>query len=298
MKQIPRTQDVARLQRLFATPPAAPVPVDEPFYEPVDAPVVEPVHQPDYRPINGAAAEPLLDGHEALTRPAITNLQIDRSRLTDRPVVMPDDSGPAAHAYRMLRTHLLLRARQQQVRTIGVVSAADREGKTVTAVNLALSIAAEPNQAVLLVDLDLHRPSVASTLKLSPERGLEAWFAGRVTTLDEITYGVDGFERLSILPMLEEIARSSETLASVRSQAMLAELKSASDQRLVLFDLAPLLLTDDFMTIAAHIDGVVVVAREGRTRREDLAGMREILGGVRVLGTVLNHSSQFERRGY
>jgi Mrp family chromosome partitioning ATPase len=282
VKQIPRVEEVERLQRLFAAVPTEP----EPSEQLVDD------------PINGSAAEPLLNGYEALPQPATAHLQIDRSRLTDRPIVMPEDSGPAAHAYRMLRTQLLQRARQQQVRTIAVVSAADREGRTVTAVNLALSIAADPNQAVLLVDLDLHRPSIASTLKLSPECGLEAWFAGRVTTLDEITYRVDGFERLSILPTLEEVARGSETLASVRSQAMLAELKSASHERLVLFDLAPLLLTDEFLTIAAHIDGVVVVAREGRTRREDLARMREILGGVRLLGTVLNHSSQFERRAY
>jgi len=224
-------------------------------------------------------------------------VSIDRSFFDDRPIVMPDDAGPAAHAYRMLRTQLLQRVRQHRVRAVGIVSAADREGKTLTAVNLALSLAVEPNQSVLLVDLDLHRPSVASTLKLRFEAGLESWFAGRAA-LDELIFTVEGFERLSLLPTLAAVPGSSEALASVRAQTMLSELKASMPERLVLFDLSPLLLTDDFLNIAAHLDGVIVVAREGRTRREDLARMSEILGSVRLLGTVLNHSSQFEKRAY
>jgi Mrp family chromosome partitioning ATPase len=227
-----------------------------------------------------------------------SRVSIDRSLFNDRPIVMPDDAGPAAHAYRMLRTQLLHRVRQHRIRTVGIVSAADREGKTLTAVNLALSLAVEPNQSVMLVDLDLHRPSVASTLKLRVEAGLESWFAGRVGSLDEITFAVDGFERLSLLPTVSAVPGSSEALASARAQAMLTELKASKPECLILFDLSPLLLADDFLTIAAHLDGVVIVAREGRTRREDLARMSEILGSVRLLGTVLNHSSQFEKRAY
>ena len=241
------------------------------------------------RPVNGEASRPL-------ARAAA--VRIDRSILDDRPVVMPGDAGPAAHAFRMLRTQLLQRVRQHRVRALGVVSAADGEGKTVTSVNLALSLAVEPNQTVVLVDLDLRRPCVASTLKLTVEHGLESWFAGRIASIREITYPVEGFQRLSILPTLAPVAASSEALADTRAQEMLAELKSFDANRLVLLDLPPLLLTDDFMTIASHLDGVIIVGREGRTKREDLTHMAEILGPVRVLGTVLNHSTQFERRAY
>jgi Mrp family chromosome partitioning ATPase len=226
------------------------------------------------------------------------SVKIDRSILDDRPIVMPGDPGPAAHAYRMLRTQLLQRVRQQRACAIGIISAADGEGKTVTAANLALSLAVEPNQTVLLVDLDLRRPSVASTLKLSVERGLESWFTGGAGTIEDLTYSVEGFHRLSILPTLAPVAASSEALAGLRAQTMLGELKTCEPNRLVLLDLPPLLLSDDFMTIAAHLDGVVIVAREGRTKREDLARMADMLGPVRVLGTVLNHSAQFERRAY
>lgn len=253
----------------------------------------------------GGSPVPLL--RETLERPAgetvrpivrPASVKIDRSILDDTPVVMPGDPGPAAHAFRMLRTQLLQRVRQHRARAIGIVSAADGEGKTITSVNLALSLAVEPNQTVLLVDLDLRQPSVASTLKLSVERGLESWFAGSAGTIEELTYAVEGFQRLSILPTLLPVVASSEALAGARAQAMLGELKTCEANRLVLLDLPPLLLTDDFMTIATHLDGVVIVAREGRTRREDLTRMAEILGPVRVLGTVLNHSASFERRAY
>jgi receptor protein-tyrosine kinase len=79
---------------------------------------------------------------------------------------------------------------------------------------------------------------------------------------------------------------------------MLGELRSKRQDQLVLLDLPPLLLTDDFLTIAAHVDAVIVVAREGHTRRDDLTRLAEILGSVRLLGTVLNSSIQFERRAY
>jgi protein-tyrosine kinase len=263
-------------------------------------------HAPDITrlPRSGGSPVPL---RETLERPAgeagrpharPTSVRIDRSVLDDRPIVMPGDPGPAAHAFRMLRTQLLQRVRLHRARAVGIVSAADGEGKTVTAVNLALSLAVEPNQNVLLVDLDLRRPSVASTLKLPIERGLESWFAGGANTIEEITYAVEGFLRLSIVPTLIPVAASSEALAGSRAQAMLGELKTCEANRLVLLDLPPLLLTDDFMTIAAHLDGVVIVAREGRTKREDLTRLAEMLGPVRVLGTVLNHSAQFERRAY
>jgi Mrp family chromosome partitioning ATPase len=244
------------------------------------------------------ATGPVTDRTAAQQRHKTARVSIDRALFNDRPIVMPDDSGPAAHAYRMLRAQLLQRVRLHRARAVGFISAANLEGKTLTAVNLALSLAVEPNQRVLLVDLDLRRPSVSSMLKLQVPRGLESWLDGSIASVSDAIYGVDNFERLSILPTLKQVAGSSDILASERAQGMLRELKTAVPDRLVVFDLPPLLLTDDFLTIAAHLDGVVVVAREGHTKREDLHRMREMLGSVLVLGTVLTYSTHFERRGY
>ncbi len=238
-----------------------------------------------------APADPAHQRHPA------TKVRIDRARLEDQRVVLPGNSGPAAHAYRMLRTQVLQRVRQHAVRMLGVVSAVDGEGKTLTAVNLALGIAAESNQSVLLVDLDLRHPSVAPLLGLPLQQGLEAWLTG-IGSTGEICRGIEGIERFEVIPTLAPVQGSSEMLASRRTQEMLLELKTAQQEGLVILDLPPALLTDDFLTVAPLLDGVVLVASEGVTRREDVTRLRELLGSVRLVGTVLNRASESEKRAY
>jgi len=222
----------------------------------------------------------------------------DRAQLRARRVVMPDDPGPAAHAYRMLRTQLLRQVRAQKLRIIGIVSAVDGEGKTLTATNLAISVAAEPNQTVLLVDLDLHRPNIASLLGLEASTGLDSWFAQDRMDIGELFVRIDGMERLRVLPTLAPVPGSSEALAGPRAVDLLNDLRTRYTDRLVIVDLPPVLLTDDVLTISPMLDGVIVVASQGHTRREDLARLHELLGHVRILGTVLNRSSESERRAY
>jgi protein-tyrosine kinase len=226
-----------------------------------------------------------------------TRVAIDLAKLRENRGVLPEDPGPAAQAYRMLRTQVLQKVRQHGARAIGVVSAVDGEGKTLTALNLALGVAAESNQSVLLVDLDLRRPSIASLLGLPVQQGLEAWFAG-VSTIGDVCRGIEGIDRLEIIPTLTAVRGSSEALAARRTQDMLRDLKTAQRDGLVIFDLPPVLLTDDFLTVAPLLDGVVLVACEGVTRREDVTRTREMLGSLRLLGAVLNRASESEKRAY
>jgi protein-tyrosine kinase len=224
-------------------------------------------------------------------------IPLDRKTLSERRVILPDDISAAAHAYRMLRAQILPQARAHKLRMIGVVSAVDGEGKTLTAVNLAFSLAAEPNQTALLVDLDLRQPGVAQLLWLGAEQGLDSWFEGE-TALADLFVRFEGIERLRVLPTLKPVAGSSERLAHARAHELLAELKSRYVDRLIIVDLPPVLLADDFLTIAPQLDCVLLVVSEGRSRREDVSRMKELLGGVRVLGTVLNVSGESERRSY
>ena len=203
VERIHRTVELARLQRATDHPP---VEIAGPEVGAAEARIV---------------SEPLLERHPA------TRVRIDMARLRQNRGVLPDDAGPAAQAYRMLRTQVLQRARQYSVRTLGVVSAVDGEGKSLTAMNLALGIAAESNQNVLLVDLDLRRPRLAALLGLPVEQGLEAWFAG-VASIGDICRGLEGIDRLEIIPTLAPVKGSSEVLASRRSQEMLADLKNCA----------------------------------------------------------------------
>lgn len=224
-------------------------------------------------------------------------LPLDWKALRERRVISPADTDSAGHAYRMLRTQILQRARANGLHTIGVVSAVNGEGKTLTAINLALSLAAEPNQTVMLVDLDLRRPAIARTLGIKPASGLESWLGGDDPPKN-VCYGLEGIERLYVLPTLSPVPGSSEALADLGTRRLLNEIKDRDGSRIVILDLPPVLLSDDALTVAPLIDAVVLVAHERRTKREDVARVLELLGNTRVIGTVLNRSSESESRAY
>jgi protein-tyrosine kinase len=269
MERIPRALDLAKAQR-------APTPVEDPRTE--------------RDVLNREFAVPTVE--------FVARLPLDWELLRERRVVSTADShNPATRAYRMLRTQILQRARANGLSTIGVVSAVNGEGKTLTAINLALSLAAEPNQMVLLVDLDLRRPAVASTLGLAAERGLETWFRGDEPTKN-VCYGIEGVERLCVLPTLGPIPDSSETLAGLGTRQLFNELKGRDAGRILIVDLPPVLLSDDALTIAPLLDAVVLVVNERRTRREDVVRVVELLANTRIIGTVLNRSSESELRAY
>jgi protein-tyrosine kinase len=222
---------------------------------------------------------------------------LDRDTLRQRRVVFPDEESVAADAYRMLRTQLLHRMRQRGARVIGVASPADGDGKTLTAVNLALALAAEPNQTILLVDMDLRRPNVAKLLGIPESRGVESILRGDIG-VDEALWRPEGRDRLAMLPAAPLGASSSEVLAGERTRAFIQEIRTRYPDRLVVLDLPPVLLTDDVLTLAPLLDGVLLVIAEQRTRREDLQRAQSLLADVPQLGSVLNRATRSERRAY
>jgi len=101
-----------------------------------------------------------------------------------------------------------------------------------------------------------------------------------------------------VLPTLAPVACSSETLAGLGTRRLLNELKDRDSGRLLIVDLPPVLLSDDALMVAPLLDAVVLVVNERRTKREDVARVMELLGDTRVVGTVLNRSSESEKRAY
>jgi protein-tyrosine kinase len=270
MERIQRTLDLAKAQRGPQTPPA-----DDPRQE----------------------RDVISREFSISTIEFVDRQPLDWQQLRERRVISSGNTEPAGHAYRMLRTQVLQRARAHGLNTIGVVSAVNGEGKTLTAINLALSLAAEPNQTVLLLDLDLRRPAIARTLGLAAERGLETWFRGDEPTKN-VCYGIEGLERLFVLPTLAPVANSSETLASINTRRLINELKDRDPGRLLIIDLPPVLLSDDALMFAPLLDAIVLVVNERRTRREDIVRVVELLANTKIIGTVLNRSSECELRVY
>jgi protein-tyrosine kinase len=222
---------------------------------------------------------------------------LDAGHLRRRCVLLADDQGAAARAYRMLRAQLLQRVRSTNMRVFGVISAVSGEGKTLTAVNLALSLAAEPNQNVALIDFDLRHPSVAEKLGIFPAQGLETWLTGEQPVSSALCE-LRGVARLCVAPTLAPLDASSETLAGPRPRQLLDELKADDPRGLMILDLPPALLGDDVLTVAPLIDGFILVVTEGKTRREDVERVLELVGRSRIVGTLLNNSGDSEQRAY
>jgi protein-tyrosine kinase len=207
--------------------------------------------------------------------------------LEDNRILDPGSDAPAAAAFRMLRTQVLQRMDTHGWRSLAIFGATANDGKTTMAINLAVSLAGDHSHSVLLVDFDFKRPTVAARLGLTPEYGSDDALTGD-TPVEDCFYHPEGLERLVVLPARRTLAKSSEILAGPRSRQLVTELRNRYPNRIVLFDLPPVLAADDALAFAPLVECGLVVAAESRTRRNDLVRTVELLHNTPLVGTVLN----------
>jgi len=223
-------------------------------------------------------------------------VEVDHAILRENRIIVGHGKEPLADAYRLLRARVLRRMRQNGWSTLGVTSASMGDGKTLTAINLALAIAMEANQSVLLVDTDLRRPSVHKRFGIDAAEGLEAHLSSDAKIEDLLVN--PGFERFTLLPCVHPLSGSSEMLASKRMVKLVAELKGRYPSRMVIFDLPPVLVSDDVVAFSAHLDTVLLVVEDGKTQSRDLARAVELLEAVELVGTVLNRTEEVSKGHY
>lgn len=187
----------------------------------------------------------------------------DKSR---RPIVVSEPNGTSAEAYRRLRTSLRFAAVEHDIAAIAVTSSIPGEGKTSTAVNLALTYA-EAGHRVLLVDADLRRPMVADTLGVENAVGLTTMLVGAVDFEEaRLPWGETSFW---VLPAGEVPPNPAELLASARMSELLRELRAECD--IMIVDTAPLLSVSDAAIIAQYVDTTIVVADVTKIRLAQLS---------------------------
>ncbi len=224
--------------------------------------------------------------------PALARALAVGADLLDRHrVLRPDDRSPAAQAFRMLRTQILQRMRENGWQTLGVVSARSLDGKTTVAANLAIAIAADPRHTAVLVDLDLHRPAVAKLFGAGADDDVAEVLRER-STVDAMMLKPTGMERLRLLPARLGGAEGAPGLVARPScEALLSELKHRYTNRIIVVDMPPLLDNDDALTLAPLCDCLLFVVAEGRTARGDVTRALTLLRETPVIGTVLNNCS-------
>ncbi len=190
--------------------------------------------------------------------------------------------------YRILRTRVLQSLNSNQWNSLAITSPATGSGKTLTSINLAISLAREVNRTVLLADFDLRSPSIHDYFGYKPDLGLSDYLFHDVP-LDEMLFS-PSVERLVVLPGRESIHNSSEMLRSPKMVQLVEELKGRYTDRLIIFDLPPILAVDDALAFAPYTDSMLMVAEHGGTQRDDLEKALEILKDTPLIGTVLNKS--------
>jgi protein-tyrosine kinase len=215
-------------------------------------------------------------------------VEIPREALARQRVVSGFDPCMYTDAFKILSTHVSQKLSDHNWNTLAITSPNEHEGKTLVAVNLAISLAMESHQTVLLVDADLRRPTVRSTLELGRGPGLSDYLLAQTPVEDLLIHpGIDG---LVVLPGGAALLNSSELLGSRQMAQLVRELKNRYRSRIVVFDLPPVLSAADVLAFSPQIDAALLVVEEGRTQTDDVINAAEFLTGTQLIGTVLNKS--------
>jgi protein-tyrosine kinase len=227
----------------------------------------------------------------------IPEVNTDSGHLRRTGVMAADASDLVGPSFKMLRTQVLQRMRSHGWNTIAVVSPTPDDGKTFTAINLAIAIAGDTSHTALLVDLDLLRPNIHRRFGFEPALGIEQCLSGDVA-LSDVLVRPQGYPKLLIAPAKNAVRASSELLGSEHAQRVVRATKTRQRDCIAIFDLPPVLGHDDALTFAPQIDTVLVVVGAERTRRENLLRCLQVLRGVNIVGTVLNGSRSEPKLAY
>ncbi|HEY1890322.1 MAG TPA: CpsD/CapB family tyrosine-protein kinase [Steroidobacteraceae bacterium] len=215
---------------------------------------------------------------------------VDPEALERNRVLLRVQDVAVSRAYKILRTRVLHRMADHNWFTLGVTGTGAGEGKTITAINLAIALAQDPNAWVYLVDLDLQRPQLGAYLGMSYDNGLTDFLTGEAE-LEQVVYDI-GLKRLAVVPNASPIETSSEHLRSPRMADFLNALEAQTPRRIIILDMPPLMMSDDVLAFAPRVDSFLLVASQGLTARRTLANAKEVLAELNVLGVVLNRSTE------
>lgn len=289
----PEPEKKAKKAKAKETPAAEVLPPEAPAVE--AAPAVEP-----------APAKPSPRKEIARAAPAIVpNRQgtIDRERLAARGMVVPGAPVTGiAEEYRIVKREIIRNFAGTANRPVVprghrvlIASANPGEGKTFTAVNLALSLAVEADHDVLLIDADIAKPSVLETLGLAggPESGLENG-PGLMDALADPHLAIGDcliqtdIPGLKVMPAGSQHMHDTELLASARTETLLAQLEAGAPGRIVILDSPPVLAASPAAVLAGHVGQLIMVVRADQTLESSLRDAIGLMGACPHIQLLLN----------
>lgn len=218
-------------------------------------------------------------------------VELDKEHLASNRIFGHTKNNPMTASIDLLRTQVLHKMEENGWRTLAITSPTPESGKTVVAINLAMSIARHTQKTSMLVDFDLRRPSVADYLGIQHyNKSLIAALKGKAK-LSEMMIN-PGIRHFVVLPTAKPVANPAEALASKRVSALIKDLKERYDSRIVIFDLAPLIGIDDALSVLPQIDCVLMVVGNGCSTRREIEESMRYLQPTNLLGVVYNKSEE------
>lgn len=219
-------------------------------------------------------------------------------------MVTPDgERTQISEEYRLVKRPLLSNAFRRDGKAIArgnlimVTSALPGEGKTFTAINLAMSIAQERDQTVLLVDADVAKASIPEFLGIPYEKGLLDVLADPSIPLSDVMIRTQ-IENVSILPAGRRHRQSTELLASEAMRKLVDDLATRYPDRIVIFDSPPLLATSEASVLGSHMGQIVMVVETGKTPQEAVREALNHIDQCEFVGVVMNKGIAATRDGY
>jgi exopolysaccharide/PEP-CTERM locus tyrosine autokinase len=264
-----------------------------PGLDPIERAVSESTERSGFPEASELAAQP-----GATTRPArpanrtTRTLRVDRDQLRRQSMITPDgERTPIAESFRRIKRQILMNMANPKpgapANLVLVTSALAGEGKTFCAINLAISIALEMDHTVLLVDVDVAKPSIPQALGVEAEKGLMDVLLDRRIDLAEVLCKTD-IDKLTLLPAGTAHQHATELLASDAMRVLLQEMAERHRDRIIIFDSPPLLVASEAGVLASRMGQIVMVVEAGKTSE---AALKDALGRIessKIAGLLLN----------
>lgn len=230
----------------------------------------------------------------------LRTVEISASACEQNRVLLSDEQlravPQADAAYRLLRGRVQQRLKRNNWFSLAVASPGQNDGKTLTALNLALSIAREKQRPVYVLDLDMRNPSVCAYLGIQDVRPLPDYFVGDAAPGDVLVQ--TSVPYLVVAGALRPVDGASEMLAGARFEELLSYIRLRSPDAVVILDLPPVNVTDEALVVAPRVDATIVVVSEGKTERNALARTLSVLSEYSVAGVIVNRATDVHAAKY
>ncbi len=249
------------------------------------AAVVFPREKFDHNGKNGSSAIPIRSWRDTIEEFLFGR---DLRNHENYPLVALEKGSPASEQYKILREQLRRLRTETNAHCLSITSPVKRDGKSTVSANLAVAVALDHEEQVLLIDCDLRNPQLHNYFRIPRTPGLSDYLTANSNAKITDYVQKTSIAGLEVITAGKPTSVSSELLGSARMDALMKELRLMFSRHEILIDSPPVLSTSDPLVLARQVDGIIMVIRAGKTPRDCLPEALNILKSNKIVGVVLN----------